>query len=110
MEESMCRDCNRNQSSCGELEVYFWRFDISGVRAVEIASCKKIQVHIYMDLLLEGFTTYIGLDLLSTEFFLPVLPDRTSAALFLPLSKDSKTKEENHKFLHGNSGDPAEWI
>ncbi|OIT19237.1 phosphatidylinositol:ceramide inositolphosphotransferase 2 [Nicotiana attenuata] len=96
MEESMCRDCNRNQSSCGELEVYFWRFDIS--------------VHIYMDLLLEGFTTYIGLDLLSTEFFLPVLPDRTSAALFLPLSKDSKTKEENHKFLHGNSGDPAEWI
>nr|XP_033517326.1 phosphatidylinositol:ceramide inositolphosphotransferase 1-like isoform X3 [Nicotiana tomentosiformis] len=41
---------------------------------------------------------------------LPELPDRTNAVLFLPLSKNSKTKEENHKLLNGNSGDPAEWI
>ncbi|KAM3340511.1 hypothetical protein P3S68_030382 [Capsicum galapagoense] len=41
---------------------------------------------------------------------LPELLDRTSAALSIPLSKDSKTKEENHKLLNGNSGDPAEWV
>lgn len=40
------------------------------------------------------------------------LPDRSSAsaALFLPLTKDNKTKEENHKLLNGNSGDAADWV
>ncbi|KAG6745214.1 hypothetical protein POTOM_051859 [Populus tomentosa] len=41
------------------------------------------------------------------------LPDRTGGASFLlPLStrdKDSKTKEENHKLLNGNSVDPPDW-
>uniref|UniRef100_A0A0V0HTB1 Putative ovule protein n=1 Tax=Solanum chacoense TaxID=4108 RepID=A0A0V0HTB1_SOLCH len=37
------------------------------------------------------------------------LPNRTSA-LLLPVTKDSKSKEENHKLLNGNSGDPAEWV
>ena len=38
---------------------------------------------------------------------LPELPDRSSAAsaLFLPLTKDNKTKEENHKLLNGDSAD-----
>lgn len=40
------------------------------------------------------------------------LPDRSNgaAALFLPLTKDNKTKEENHKQLNGNSGDSADWV
>ncbi|XP_073289292.1 phosphatidylinositol:ceramide inositolphosphotransferase 2-like isoform X3 [Primulina huaijiensis] len=40
---------------------------------------------------------------------LPELPDRSgAAALLLPLSKDSKTKEGiNHKLLNGHSGDSA---
>ena len=45
------------------------------------------------------------------------MPDRTSgASLLLPLTskdKDSKNKEENHKLLNGNSGDPTDrvqWI
>jgi hypothetical protein len=41
------------------------------------------------------------------------LPDRTSGAALLPLNtkdKDSRTKEENHKLLNGNSGDPADWV
>ncbi|KAF5750886.1 phosphatidylinositol:ceramide inositolphosphotransferase 1-like [Tripterygium wilfordii] len=42
------------------------------------------------------------------------LPDRTSGAgtLLLPLStkdKDTRTKEENHKLLNGNSVDPSDW-
>ncbi|MED6161117.1 Phosphatidylinositol:ceramide inositolphosphotransferase 1 [Stylosanthes scabra] len=40
------------------------------------------------------------------------LPDRSiAAATLLPLStkdKDGRTKEENHKLLNGNSGDPAD--
>ncbi|MCE3051425.1 hypothetical protein HAX54_049800 [Datura stramonium] len=39
---------------------------------------------------------------------LPELPDRTSA-LLLPVTKDSKSKEENHKLLNGNSEILQEW-
>ena len=42
------------------------------------------------------------------------MPDRTSgASLLLPLTskdKDSKNKEENHKLLNGNSGDPTDRV
>lgn len=43
------------------------------------------------------------------------LPDRTGgmSPLLLPVSvkdKDGKNKEENHKFLNGNSVDPADWV
>lgn len=40
------------------------------------------------------------------------LPDRSNAAaaLFLPLTKDNKTKEENHKLMNGNTGDSADWV
>ncbi|KAG5631054.1 hypothetical protein H5410_002771 [Solanum commersonii] len=37
------------------------------------------------------------------------LPDCTSA-LLLPGTKDSKSNEENHKLLNGNSGDPAKYV
>ncbi|TYI04152.1 hypothetical protein ES332_A11G395100v1 [Gossypium tomentosum] len=45
---------------------------------------------------------------------LPELPDRSNgnSPVLLPLStkdKDSKTKEENHKLLNGNSVDHADW-
>ncbi|KAL6987698.1 sphingomyelin synthase [Sarracenia purpurea var. burkii] len=36
------------------------------------------------------------------------LPDRTGGAMLLPLSKDGRTKEENHMLLNGNSVDPAD--
>lgn len=38
------------------------------------------------------------------------LPDRSAATLFLPLTKDNKTKEETHKLMNGNSGDSADWV
>lgn len=37
------------------------------------------------------------------------LPDRGAAAL-LPVSKESRTKEENHKLLNGNAGDPTDRV
>lgn len=48
-------------------------------------------------------------------FLISELPDRSNggASLLLPVTtkdKDDKTKEENHKLLNGNSGDPADWV
>jgi hypothetical protein len=52
--------------------------------------------------------------ILTFELLNAELPDRTGgASLLLPLSnkdKDSKTREENHKLLNGNSVDPADWV
>lgn len=52
-----------------------------------------------------------------TDAVTPEMPDRSGAtSSLLPLNikdKDSRTKEENHKLLNGNSGDPADrvwWI
>ena len=43
--------------------------------------------------------------------FTPIeLPDRGAAALLLPVTKDSRTKEENHKLLNGNAGDPTDRV
>ncbi|XP_074354081.1 phosphatidylinositol:ceramide inositolphosphotransferase 2-like isoform X1 [Apium graveolens] len=39
---------------------------------------------------------------------LPEMPDRGAAAVLLPVTKDSRTKEENHKLLNGNAGDPTD--
>lgn len=60
--------------------------------------------------LIELYRYTVNLVVFFVDKQLPELPDRTNAVLFLPLSKNSKTKEENHKLLNGNSGDPAEWI
>lgn len=38
------------------------------------------------------------------------MPDRGAAALLLPVTKDSRTKEENHKLLNGNAGDPTDMV
>lgn len=43
------------------------------------------------------------------------MPDRSiaSATMLLPLStkdKDGRMKEENHKLLNGNSGDPTDRV
>ncbi|GMH23046.1 hypothetical protein Nepgr_024889 [Nepenthes gracilis] len=45
---------------------------------------------------------------------LPEMPDRSNggASLLLPLStkdRDGRTKEENHKLINGNIGDPLDW-
>ncbi|XP_016467237.1 phosphatidylinositol:ceramide inositolphosphotransferase 1 isoform X1 [Nicotiana tabacum] len=63
--------------------------------------------HYTVDVIVAWYT--VNLVVFFIDKKLPELADRTSAALLLPLSKDSKTKEENHKLLNGNSGDPADW-
>ncbi|XP_049400285.1 phosphatidylinositol:ceramide inositolphosphotransferase 1-like isoform X2 [Solanum stenotomum] len=64
--------------------------------------------HYTVDVVVAWYT--VNLVVFFVDKQLPELPDRTSAVLILPLSKDSKAKEENHKLLNANSGDPAEWI
>ncbi|TMW93882.1 hypothetical protein EJD97_011043 [Solanum chilense] len=62
--------------------------------------------HYTVDVVVAWYT--VNLVVFFIDKTLPELPDRTSA-LLLPVTKDSKSKEENHKLLNGNSGDPAEW-
>lgn len=62
--------------------------------------------HYTVDVVVAWYT--VNLVVFFIDKTLPELPDRTSA-LLLPLTKDSKPKEENHKLVNGNSGDPAEW-
>ncbi|XP_060176455.1 phosphatidylinositol:ceramide inositolphosphotransferase 1-like isoform X1 [Lycium barbarum] len=64
--------------------------------------------HYTVDVVVAWYT--VNLVVFFVDKQLPELPDRASAPLFLSLSKDSKTKEENHKLLNGHSGDPAEWV
>ncbi|XP_004249605.1 phosphatidylinositol:ceramide inositolphosphotransferase 1 isoform X2 [Solanum lycopersicum] len=64
--------------------------------------------HYTVDVVVAWYT--VNLVVFFVDKQLAELPDRTSAVLILPLSKDSKAKEENHKFLNANSGDPAEWV
>ncbi|KAJ6331594.1 hypothetical protein OIU76_010053 [Salix suchowensis] len=67
--------------------------------------------HYTVDVVVAWYTVNLVVFFLDKK--LPELPDRTgSASLLLPLStkdKDSKTREENHKLLNGNSLDPADW-
>ncbi|CAN4106049.1 unnamed protein product [Withania somnifera] len=62
--------------------------------------------HYTVDVVVAWYT--VNLVVFFIDKTLPELPDRTSA-LLLPVTKDSKSKEENHKLLNGNLGDPAEW-
>ncbi|XP_057485382.1 phosphatidylinositol:ceramide inositolphosphotransferase 1-like [Actinidia eriantha] len=63
--------------------------------------------HYTVDVMVAWYT--VNLVVFFIDRKLPELPDRTSgAALLLPLSKDSRTKDENHKLLNGNSGDPLD--
>lgn len=66
--------------------------------------------HYTVDVVVAWYTVNLLVFFLDKK--LPELPDRTGAAALLPMStkdKDSKPKEENHKLLNGNSGDPADW-
>ncbi|XP_049368614.1 phosphatidylinositol:ceramide inositolphosphotransferase 2-like [Solanum verrucosum] len=85
-----------DMSSLGSLSVIAQSFLI-------IASRK----HYIVDVVVAWYT--VNLVVFFIDKTLPELPDRTSA-LLLPVTKDRKSKEENHKLLNGNSGDPAEWI
>ncbi|KAL3326747.1 hypothetical protein AABB24_037439 [Solanum stoloniferum] len=62
--------------------------------------------HYTVDVVVAWYT--VNLVVFFVDKKLPELPDRTSAASLLPVSKDNKTKEENHKLLNGNT-DPEDW-
>ncbi|KAL8036680.1 hypothetical protein ABFS82_12G171000 [Erythranthe guttata] len=66
--------------------------------------------HYTVDVVVAWYT--VNLVVFFVDKKLPELPDRPSGggAFLLPLSKDNKTKEENHhKLVNGNSGDSADW-
>lgn len=67
--------------------------------------------HYTVDVVVAWYTVNLVVFFLDKK--LPELPDRTSgnSPLLLPLSKEkeSRTKEENHKLLNGNSIDSADW-
>ncbi|KAK2972249.1 hypothetical protein RJ640_014307 [Escallonia rubra] len=64
--------------------------------------------HYTVDVVVAWYT--VNLVVYFIDHKLPELPDRSGgSALLLPLSKDSRTKEENHKLLNGNSGDATDW-
>ncbi|KAL5740488.1 hypothetical protein ACOSP7_029371 [Xanthoceras sorbifolium] len=68
--------------------------------------------HYTVDVVVAWYTVNLVVFFLDKK--LPELPDRTSgnSPLLLPLSmkeKESRTKEENHKLMNGNSVDPTDW-
>ncbi|KAF7845429.1 phosphatidylinositol:ceramide inositolphosphotransferase 1 [Senna tora] len=67
--------------------------------------------HYTVDIVVAWYT--VNLVVFFVDKKLPELPDRSiaSATMLLPLSnkdKEGRIKEENHKLLNGNSGDPAD--
>ncbi|PSS09848.1 Phosphatidylinositol:ceramide inositolphosphotransferase [Actinidia chinensis var. chinensis] len=63
--------------------------------------------HYTVDIVVAWYTVNLLVSFI--DYKLPELPDRTGGpALLLPLTKESRTKEENHKLLNGNSGDPVD--
>ncbi|XP_077238847.1 phosphatidylinositol:ceramide inositolphosphotransferase-like isoform X2 [Tasmannia lanceolata] len=68
--------------------------------------------HYTVDVVVAWYTVNLVVFFLDKK--LPELPDRTSGATspMLPLStkdKNSRSKEEHHKLLNGNSGDIVDW-
>jgi hypothetical protein len=68
--------------------------------------------HYTVDVVVAWYT--VNLVVFFIDKKLPEMPDRSNggASLLLPVTtkdRDSKTKEENHKLLNGNSGDPVDW-
>ncbi|KAJ4969810.1 hypothetical protein NE237_002909 [Protea cynaroides] len=68
--------------------------------------------HYTVDIVIAWYTVNLVVFFLDKK--LPELPDRTNASLspLLPLNskeKESKTKEEHHILLNGNSGDATDW-
>ncbi|KAJ1411256.1 Sphingomyelin synthase-like domain [Sesbania bispinosa] len=77
------------------------------IQSLLIVASRK---HYTVDVVVAWYT--VNLVVFFIDKKLPELPDRSiAAASLLPLStkdRDSRTKEENHKLLNGNSGDPAD--
>ncbi|XP_027335704.1 phosphatidylinositol:ceramide inositolphosphotransferase 1-like isoform X2 [Abrus precatorius] len=77
------------------------------IQSLLIVASRK---HYTVDVVVAWYT--VNLVVFFIDKKLPELPDRSiAAATLLPLStkdKDGRTKEENHKLLNGNSGDPAD--
>ncbi|XP_057801301.1 phosphatidylinositol:ceramide inositolphosphotransferase 1-like [Salvia miltiorrhiza] len=65
--------------------------------------------HYTVDVVVAWYTVNLVVFFLDKK--LPELPDRSSgsASQLLPLSKDTRIKDENHKLLNGNSGESADW-
>ncbi|XP_054785142.1 phosphatidylinositol:ceramide inositolphosphotransferase 1-like [Prosopis cineraria] len=83
-------------------------FVLAVIQSLLIVASRK---HYTVDVVVAWYT--VNLVVFFVEKKLPELPDRSNiaATLLLPLSnkdKDGRTKEENHKLLNGNSGDPAD--
>ncbi|EYU41807.1 hypothetical protein ABFS83_10G024700 [Erythranthe nasuta] len=76
------------------------------IQSLLIVASRK---HYTVDVVVAWYTVNLVVFFLDKK--LPELPDRSngSATLFLPITKDNKTKEENHKLINGNSGDSADW-
>lgn len=79
------------------------------VQSLLIIASRK---HYSVDVVVAWYT--VNLVVFFVDKKLPEMPERQSvgASLLLPLSskdRDGRTKEENHKLLNGNSGDPMDW-
>ncbi|XP_073311050.1 phosphatidylinositol:ceramide inositolphosphotransferase 2-like [Primulina huaijiensis] len=76
------------------------------IQSLLIIAARK---HYTVDIVVAWYT--VNLVVFFIDKKMPELPDRSGAAgLLIPLSKDSKTKEEiNHKFLNGSTGDSVDW-
>ncbi|XP_065854278.1 phosphatidylinositol:ceramide inositolphosphotransferase 1 [Euphorbia lathyris] len=82
---------------------------VAVVQSLLIVASRK---HYTVDVVVAWYT--VNLVVFFIDKKLPELPDRSTGAtsLMLPLSnkdRDSKNKEENHKLINGNAGDPADW-
>ncbi|KAL8094239.1 hypothetical protein AgCh_035942 [Apium graveolens] len=62
--------------------------------------------HYTVDVVVAWYTVNLVVYYIDSK--LPEMPDRGAAAVLLPVTKDSRTKEENHKLLNGNAGDPTD--
>ncbi|KAK1396831.1 Plant inositol phosphorylceramide synthase [Heracleum sosnowskyi] len=73
------------------------------VQSLLIIASRK---HYTVDVVVAWYTVNLVVYFIDSK--LPEMPDRGAAALLLPVSKDSRTKEENLKLLNGNAGDPTD--
>lgn len=73
------------------------------VQSLLIIASRK---HYTVDVVVAWYTVNLVVYYIDSK--LPELPDRGAAVLLLPVTKDSRTKEENHKLLNGNAGDPTD--
>ncbi|CAI9779083.1 unnamed protein product [Fraxinus pennsylvanica] len=73
------------------------------IQSLLIVASRK---HYTVDVVVAWYT--VNLVVFFIEKTLPELPDRSNGGTLLPYTKDSWTKEENHKLLNGNSGDSAD--